>query len=644
MSAIFGIVRFDRGDADLRALDRMRQAMATRLPDGSEHIADGPAALGRGLMRVTREDRFDQQPVFDRTAGRLLVADLRIDNREELAAALDIAEPALVEMADSALLMRAFAAWGEACVDHVIGDFAFAIWDARTRRLTLARDPMGQRQLYYHLDADRITFATEVPALWAEGAPHALREGWAERRAYRELRSAPGETPFAGISGLSGGTVITVDRDGVVTSRRYWQPHADPAHLGKDIDYYIAAYRRVLEEAVACRVRRLDRPPGLVLSGGFDSGAIAGLAGPSLTTSGLRLVAASSVASAGAAAKGDARRWVELCARDMPHLDVGYVTGDGRDLLSGLEQAFENAVIGASAEYPITTALFESLATRGARLVMDGHGGDYTLNPRGDHMLAELAAQGRFRDVVREAVAHRRVTGDSWWRTVWNQLLRPSLPAPVRHGWERLKRGGRPPRPLALLRRERVDTLVAEGRLRKGGTPIVDPRDFSLRIVARLADQSDTPHGTLAASYGLEMTRPFHDRRVVELALAAPVIFQVREGRNRHLARRALADIYPREFLTRGRRNDRIAPDQMRMVRRDLPELLREAERLAATGAGRVFDLEGSRAIIAKLDTIPKGRRAITEQEQNAGTALRTLFAARYLEWFRRSNDPRNDD
>jgi asparagine synthase (glutamine-hydrolysing) len=100
-------------------------------------------------MRVTREDWNDARPLRDKAADLTLVADARLDNREELVDTLDIATDALCNMADSALILAAYKRWGEALVDHLLGDFAFALWDRLAQKLVLVRDHMGRRTLFY---------------------------------------------------------------------------------------------------------------------------------------------------------------------------------------------------------------------------------------------------------------------------------------------------------------------------------------------------------------------------------------------------------------------------------------------------------------------------------------------------------------
>ena len=412
LSAIFGILRFDGGEVSSRELERMSNTLAHRGPDGRKFVVDGQIGLGHGLMRVNTEDLFEAQPLHDREAGLTLVADCRIDNREELAEAFGLSAADIRDMPDSAFILAAYRKWGEDCAEHLLGDFAFAVWDSRAKKLVLARDHMGQRYVHYHHGKDFFAFATEIKALWAvPGVPRQLSEAKFGQWLMRARTASNGETFFETIYGVPGATVMRIGRDGTTDQRRYWEPHADPVHLGRDEAYYIAAYRRVLGEAVACRIGRVVRTPGIIFSGGYDSAGIAALSGPVLAGSGRRLIAAASVMPAGYRGTiRHARPWVEMCARDMPHLDVRYVTRENKSILSGLERGFADTGQPNDAYYFVRHELLSALADGGAKVVMDGHGGDYTLNPRGQAILAHLLVTRQFGRFAAEVRDYRRQT------------------------------------------------------------------------------------------------------------------------------------------------------------------------------------------------------------------------------------------
>lgn len=634
MSGICGLFRFDDEKLHDRDLDRMVGALAHRGPDRQRSYKTERVGLGHLLMRVTQEDLLDRQPL--NVSGVALVADLRLDNREELGERLDIPAEELAALPDSDLLHRAYLRWDEACVEQLIGDFAFALWDARENKLVLGRDHMGQRQIYYHRGGEFFAFATEPKALLAlADVPRVFSERHLAANLFR--RPGPygfrqGRTLFEGIYSLEAATVMSVAVDGSTASRRYWEPHADPAQENRDEAYYIDAYRRIVGEAVTCRLRRTLKPAGLFLSGGLGSAAIAGLAGPVVNAQQRKLIAVSSVMPiAPGGTKCRARRWVEICERDMSHLTVRYATAEGRNALTGLDRAFLGLDRMVGDNHYVTEEMFELVAAAGARVVMDGYGDDYHVNPRGQMTLIYLLRTRQWRRFLSEFVAWRRLRPRSLLGTIKDDIVYWMFP---RVGWAwRRWRTGRPPfgpeLPIArdFARRALATDMVPRGRLL--GSALRSTRESMLRVSRRVQD-GPPAWAIPAALHGLEFTQPFHDKRVVEFGLAIPEELFVKNGRPRYLARTALADVYPPEFQDRLPSGEGIGPDFRRMAESIQPYVLAEIDRMEKAGRlSRYFDF-------------PRMRRMITSYPRgtvySAKMGLRAFMYARYVEWFRGHN------
>jgi asparagine synthase (glutamine-hydrolysing) len=643
MSGICGILRFDGAPASADGVERQLEVLAHRGPDRRQHWVAGPVALGHLLLRVSPYDSFDRQPLSDPVAGTTLVADLRLDNRAELIAALGLDHDSEKELPDSAILMRAYQRWGEACATHLLGDFAFAIWDARRRQLVLGRDQMAQRQVFYYAGAKFFAFATEIKALWAlPEVPRTFSEGALGRALIFQIEEPQAEIPtiWENIFSLAGGVAMTVDAAGKSTINRYWEPRADPAWLDRPEADYLEGYRAVLGEAVRCRLNT-GYPAGLILSGGFDSAAIAAFAEPHLAAQGRRLRAVSSVMPENYRGTiRHCRRWVELCRTRYPNLEVEYITRDGLTPLSGIEDAVA-IKDGPSGNYDfVHTELFQSLATSGVRVAMDGHGGDYTINPRGNAFLAWLLCQGAIWRMLREFRAHRRTTGDSAWKIVRQELFGPMLPDPIFKTLKRLKSGSRGRFGSdALIAADFARRLFDQGELdpdnlRELMRPRRSMRELSLRTLRRVMSNS-AGLGNEAAAYQMEITRPFHDKRVVEFALAVPENLYVRDGWNRYLARVAMKDLYPPEFAKRWRRNDDEAPDFHRTVKQVEGVIGAQLDRMkAGSVVPRYVDLDRIRELLAA--------RSIEDHnsgwEQETQVAMRGLLLARFVEWFPPNN------
>ena len=638
MSAIFGILRFDGGAVSARDLERMGNTLRHRGPDGVKSVVAGPVGLGHCLLRVNQEDLFERQPIVDRGADLFLVADLRIDNREELAGIFGIGAAELRDMPDSALVLQAYRKWGEACAEHLLGDFTFAIWDGRAGKLVLGRDHMGQRNVYYHQGENFFAFATEVKALWAlADVPRQLRDDEIARYFYVQIRDRPeGATFHAGIDGVPGGTVLTVEpgRAVKIKSHCYWQAAADPVHENRDEDYYVEAYRKVLTEAVACRLRRLTAPAALLMSAGFDTAAIAGLAGPVVTAQGRKLICLSWLGSnPDAPVRGDIRPWLEACRRFMPHLDIRALTREGENPLRGIERAFV-AYDGLGGSRRSAAYLFAEAASAGARLIMDGYGGDYTINPRGRGALAHYLRKGQFRRFAAELRPHLRATGQSFWVCLKGEIVLPLLP-PYFIAWQRYVRqiGDRAQKMAA--RRELEGPAMKKLRRRNAraqagnnSIPVAAMRKLIRSTADRQRRSAAVGWTITTAAHGLCFTQPFHDKRVVELGLAIPEELYVKNGINRSLARRALADVYPPEFQGRSRSNEGVL-DEVALPDWAIPELLSDADRLGKSAKlSAYFDFARARDFLTSGSALKKE------------IAVSALLVARFVEWFDRSNEP----
>ncbi|MCW3838136.1 asparagine synthetase B family protein [Sphingomonas canadensis] len=600
----------------------MARQLAPLAPSGCRSETLGELGVGICHAPLRAIDRIDGVPISDAQAGITLVASARLDDRAGLGAAIDIAPAELARMTDSALILRAWLRWGEDFVSHLLGDFVVAIWDERRRRLVLARDPMGQRDLFYHVGRDLLAFAPDVPGLWAlSEVPRALEDSMLCNALTQDFTATPGATLFTGIDSLPGGHLLIAQPGREPELRAYWEPHASSAHIGRDESYYVEAYRAILGDAVATRLDGLEKPPGLLLSGGFDSSAIAGLARDPLERSGQRLVAAASVMPSDYSGTiRHAGRWVDLCARDMPWLDIRRVTRDGLDPIADIQRRLTERQTLPSVYDPVDAALCAELASGGARLAMDGHGGDYTLNPRGRHALARWLAVGEYRRFARELLAARRTSNRSIASLVRHDVVPHLLPARLRR-W--------------AAARQRAQLPVQRGFVETAGSTPLDRKGrgglcWAIDLVRR---SSGSASGF--ARHGLTLSRPFHDRRVVELALAIPPDLHVRDGHSRHLARTALQDVYPAEFQRRGRANDDPFPDFQPAIDRARPALLADLERMQQSPSLAVMiDFSRLRSLLAAMP--PGAHRSGWEQDTH--TALNTYCVARYVEWFRRDN------
>jgi asparagine synthase (glutamine-hydrolysing) len=505
-------------------------------------------------------------PHVDPHLGVVATAHARLDNVADLRRLLaDDAPPPAA--GDLALIVAVYRRWGDAGFARLIGDFACVLWDRRRQRLVLARDPMAMRPLYYRAEPDRVLFASEVAQLLAVPDVRAEPD---ERMVAAYLAGSFGDMSwsyYAGIAQVPPSHVVAIDRRSVYV-QRVWD--VDPHHT---IEYeteeeYAEHLQALLLDAVRARLVG-DRPAGVLLSGGIDSGAVASAAGW------LR-------EQEGAVAELHSYSWDfgDLTECDERHISKHIIEGYG---LTANDVPVRDA--GPLAGYPahaphrddpfhghFQTMLdrgFASAAADGVGPLFTGMRGDLGIGPV-DVDYATLLARGRVGEVGRELRTHHRTTGEGRGRLLSTYVLPAALTAArgsTAAAWLRwtLRRRADRPRSSPLTQDARVPPWVAPGFARRVGLlDLLDayaespsPRlDGPLRrrryewLFMPMHLRWAVSHERRVAGFGLEAVDPWSDRRIAEFCVAIPQqVIQPPGAFDKRLAHRALVGIAPPAFL-----------------------------------------------------------------------------------------------
>lgn len=621
MSAVCGLLRL--GEEPLRAegFARMMRAMDRLGPDGRDSRRDGRVLLGHQRMTIAPESRHERQPLHDAESGVAVTADVRLDNREELCAALGLAHGD--ELGDGALLLRAYLHWGAPCFDRLVGEFAVAVWDARNGLLHCVTDPMGIRPLFCLESPGRyFAFASEVTALLNLGdAPIPVdprRLAMLGVSGYSVLLE-PERTCFQGVRRVPAGTVLTVGGKGT-SAREYWAPDPGRRLRFRSDAECAEAFREVFDTAVRARLRSVQ-PVASLLSGGLDSSAIVATAGRALAAGGRRLHSLSSVPQPEAEDRvAHEREFIDLF-RDQPHLDMHCVSAAGRGPFDRLDELVETASLCSySYQHYLYTALVDAARQAGARIILDGDGGELSASTTPQGYLAELLATGRWGALARELRAPNGVK----WPLIKRDVLRPLLPYPL---LKSLRRTGAPanllPYPLRtsyvadVLGRDAdgiaagASALFAEGPDHR--------RNQAHQINLRRIDLRQRSHAGFIGYREARFTYPFMDRRVLEFCLAVDGRFKRRDGQGRRLLRLGMQGRLPDRILAR-RSKAPIAPDYHQRYLRSLAR----ARRL-------LNDLSDDRELAAVVD-FARVRVALDQvPEYRADRPMRLDYASQFL-------------
>ena len=278
MCGIAGELRFDGSPPDQATIDRMTAQLARRGPDGQGFWCEGPVAFGHRRLAIIDLSERSRQPMVDVSCGLSLVFNGTIYNYPELRTELHHLGHVFFSDGDTEVILRAYAEWGEACVERLHGMFAFAIWDSRKQQLFLARDRLGIKPLYLARTDYFFRFASNTQALLAAGAIDTGLDPIALHHQFT-LHSVvpPPHTILKGIRKLEQGTTLTLDAAGHETRRRYWSLKAQRPAIAKSAAEWTEAIHEALRVAVKKRIEIADVKVGVLLSGGLDSSLLVAL-------------------------------------------------------------------------------------------------------------------------------------------------------------------------------------------------------------------------------------------------------------------------------------------------------------------------------------------------------------------------------
>jgi len=542
VSGIFGLVRKDGAPAALTWLAQMEAAMAAWDRDGAGHYLAGSAGLGLLLCHNTPLSRTETGPYAEQ--GMVITADVRLDNRPELVPILAVQGDPLT---DPALLLRAYRRWGETCVDHLLGAFAFAIWDGRQQTLFCARDQLGCRPFFYYEGTRFLAFASDPQALLALAAVPARpdREAllahhmldyrfFAERTLFQDVRRLPPAHTIFLHAGQS-------------RRRRYWTPNVGPRLRLSRPEEYAELLGERLQEAVACRLRSAY-PVGSHLSGGLDSAAVTVLAAR-LLRAGNRTLAGTFSWSPPPAGQGgpspvvgDERVLIAaVCAQER--LTCRYTRLETAGVLDVLRNE-EHPVPGA--RFYCEPLVRREAASAGIRTLLSGWGGDETVAFSGRGHLAALGRQGRWLQLARLSRRQLARHGGTLPGLLKASVLYPLLPdrllrllgreiSPAEAAFMAAEGWVLSPAEWQVLRRKWQETRVRAGAHHNQMAMLAN-HHLALRMEA---------WAIRGARLGIEYRYPLLDRRLVELCLQFPPDLYLHDGWKRWPLRQAMAGILP---------------------------------------------------------------------------------------------------
>ncbi len=572
----------------------MLESLRHRGPDGARMLETDGATLGNLMLHYTPESCFEEMPLVYH--HWVITADARIDNRKELYTLLNISPSEHSKICDSLLIVKAFEKWGKQCTSHLVGDFAFAIWDKIERSLFCARDHTGVRQLFFADAPNFFIFSTEVRSIAKlDFVGNKLNED--VFRKYVINLEFEGEdaidTFVAGVKRLLPATWLWYENHNIIT-QLYWERNKKNIVKFADEKEYGLALRALLQQAIDDRMNT-NFPVGITLSGGLDSSSIACLAARKLAQSGKNLYSASSVLSPNyRGVEEDEREYIDLVIAQEKNIIPLYVSAENIGVFHNLQAMFDKTHEPVNSFYYMDDALHHSLAPH-TRVVLSGYGGDSTTSNHGNLILSNYIKRlrlGRGLELLNEV---KKIEQSSYRTVIQNSIIAPLLSGKLLDILIRIKGNSK----TKVFQFE--DCPVSEGFVSKH-----QAIKWHKNQQQRLWDRMD--HYTsiwdqevmwfngdfcLTSYYKQEHTYPLLDKRIIEFLWASPPANFLYKGYKRGYIRRAMEGILPDGILWRTTKSPYTPDFRDRIF----------AEKLALSTAIR-YELGGPRAEYLNLDYI----------------------------------------
>lgn len=551
MSAITGIFYRNGRNVNLKQIQKMNKIISHRGPDGSSNWIDGYVAFGHQMLHTTPESLHEKLPFQDKKLGLVITADARIDNRNELSEKLDIEDKE--EVSDSYFILKSYEKWGEKCPEHLLGDFAFAIWDENEKKLFCARDHMGVKPFYYYLDDDLFVFGTEIKALLS--VPEISVNLNETKVGYhliplitdREL------TFYEKIFRLPAAQILIINNN-IHKKEYYWKLDPDyEIKLDSDEEYY-TKFRDLFEIAVKCRLRS-NKKIGFELSGGIDSSSVVAMA-KKIWNNNVDINTFSLIFEE--IKETDESYYIKKVVETggiKPH----YLVADSISPFNEIEDIFFYQ------DEPYDTPnlamiwqLYKKMHNNDIKIVLGGHDGDSLLY-KGENYLMELFITFRWLKLIQEIQYISNGLNIESFKLFVAKVVFPLIPQ-LHDLWLKFK-GTKKEKDFANINKNFVKRLHLNEKYKEleykpyrkaKSSKKIHYYYLTLATHQSIFEMMDKFAGALS----MEARHPMMDKRLVEFCYGVPTYIKYDNGWGRLLVRRGLSDLLPKEVQwRRGKRN-----------------------------------------------------------------------------------------
>jgi asparagine synthase (glutamine-hydrolysing) len=599
MSAILGVINLKGENVESFELEQMKIPITQWGPEASGNWIKRNVGLGQLLSYNTPEARFEKLPFADPSDRYVMVSRARIDNREELQRQFNVPDNEMASTPDSFFIIESFRKWGKNCVDYLVGDWAFAIWDQQKKELFLARDHHGNTGLFYYQSSGIFVFSSSLRSLLVHKAVTAEINELFVTKILVSWPPLGHETAYNNICRLPPAHYLLISEE-TFQVKKYWNLEDTPdLHLSSPSEYH-EKFLEVFTKAVKVRLRS-DKPVASTLSGGLDSGSVSALAAIELKKEGQQLKCYCSVPlhdisplDLGPRRFGDEGFLASETARFSGNIDLEKIMAADISISESLRLllATHGEPTHAAGNYYWIAAILKQAQASGYGTLLTGQGGNATISWTGIPGLPGF-----------ETIFRKYRSNEIPARSAFRQLIRHFIPDSLVSFYRNLHSGKDSWEDYSALNLGYAHQIKLNELMKKDGhDPLFRPPNESRQARYAIIQPGISHVGSLwqsnGSDHGMEVRDPTFDKHVLEFCISVPDQYFRNGDQDRYLLRKSMENYLPPSVLlnrTRGRQ----AADLIWRIRDNLSELelllteVSQCERVSA-----IIDISKMRKIL----------------------------------------------
>ncbi|MCK5537114.1 MAG: hypothetical protein KAI79_09815, partial [Bacteroidales bacterium] len=524
-------------------------------PDEYGTWIDGSVSLGHTMLWNTPESKYEHLPVRNETY--ILTMDARIDNRNELLKELNLPDRPISEIGDSEFILAAYQKWGEDCLKHLLGDFAFAIWDEKKKQLFCARDHIGIKQFYYFLENGTFVFSNDIKSLMNFGIiPKEINDkAIVNQMVYAHLQSHS-YTFYENVFKLPPAHYLIVTNKKII-KKSYWKISNSPKVTYVNIDECAEKLRHLITQSIYDRMRS-DYPITSHLSGGIDSSSIAVIASRKLREKNQKLLAFNWLYEPSDKDDLNYYEWANSrTIAELEEIDHHYVSLNARDIYDYMKN--NKISDGDSAQFCYEVPIRKHANSKGSRTILSGWGGDDFASYPGASYFSNIFLEGKILELIKAEKHYvcrqsQKKCIRRFISSIYKWVVIPLAPRSFYCYMPRTHCSEIREDATTFIKKEYLLSVENEMKQYFKYNNVLQPQS-----TIRISMISNYKFGHLQARIEswsaaskidrLEYAYPLLDKRIIEFMMHIPTKFFVHEGKGRYLFRSSMKNIVPKYIL-----------------------------------------------------------------------------------------------